>query len=385
MGASLYRSIAEITDDGVALREILDAHRLWVLSEQLQGKQAQMMRSDFTNCDLYGVFLKNALLRWSNFESANLSEADLSGADLGEANLRGALIYRADLRYADLTNATLGDADLRWAELHGSDLCASDLQKANLTSADLHSANLNHANLSGAILFGTRFNGTDVCLANLTGASCGYTTFADCDLSNSIGLETVRHNGPSSIGVDTIIKSQGRIPDSFLKGAGVPDIWIEYAKSLVENPIEFYSCFISHSHEDQDFCDRLYADLQTKSVRCWYFPEDATWGKSVWGEIDRSIRVYDKLVVVCSEHSLQSPAVIREIERALQREDGEKKEILFPIRIDDYLFGKWDHPRKADVIAKVVGDFRGWMDHEQYKKNFDKLLKALNRPPAEKS
>jgi len=68
----------------------------------------------------------------------------------------------------------------------------------------------------------------------------------------------------------------------------------------------------------------------------------------------------------------------REIERALQREDREKTEVLFPIRIDDYLFEKWVHPRKADVVAKVVGDFRGWKKHEQYKKNFPKLLKALN-------
>jgi hypothetical protein len=27
----------------------------------------------------------------------------------------------------------------------------------------------------------------------------------------------------------------------------------------------------------------------------------------VWGEIDTAIRHYDKLVVICSEHSLESP------------------------------------------------------------------------------
>jgi hypothetical protein len=29
------------------------------------------------------------------------------------------------------------------------------------------------------------------------------------------------------------------------------------------------------------------------------------------------------------------------------------------MRIDDYLFDKWNPPREADVVAKVVGDFRG--------------------------
>ena len=79
----------------------------------------------------------------------------------------------------------------------------------------------------------------------------------------------------------------------------------------------------------------------------------------MWGEIDTAIRHYDKLVVICSQHSLESPPVIREIERALQKEDREHRNVLFPIRIDDYLFDEWDHPRKADVVSKVIGDFRG--------------------------
>ena len=109
-----------------------------------------------------------------------------------------------------------------------------------------------------------------------------------------------------------------------------------------------------------------------------YFPEDAKWGEPVWGEIDRSINVYDRLIVVCSERSLTSDPVLREIERALQREDNEGKNVLFPIRIDDYIFAKWQHPRKADVVAKVVGDFSGWdTDVTKYETALQKLLKAL--------
>ena len=54
--------------------------------------------------------------------------------------------------------------------------------------------------------------------------------------------------------------------------------------------------------------------------------------------------------MICSKDSLQSVPVIREIERALQKEDREHKNVLFPIRIDDYLFDEWDHPRKADSV-----------------------------------
>ena len=85
-------------------------------------------------------------------------------------------------------------------------------------------------------------------------------------------------------------------------------------------------------------------------------------------------------MVICSKHSLKSPPVIREIERALQKEDRERKNVLFPIRIDDYLLKKWDHSRKADVVKKVVGDFRGWDNLATYSKAFSRFLDALNRP-----
>ena len=192
------------------------------------------------------------------------------------------------------------------------------------------------------------------------------------------GLETVFHFSPSTIGIDTIYQSKGNIPDVFLRGAGVPEDMIAYVRSLRGKVIDFFSCFISHSAKDKPFCERLYADLQAKGVRTWYFPEDAKWGETVWGEIDRGIKIYDKLVIVLSENSLQSKPVLREVQRSLDREDKEHKNILFPIRIDDYIFDKWEHERKADVLEKVVGDFSGWdKDAAKYQKAFDKLLKGL--------
>jgi hypothetical protein len=192
-----------------------------------------------------------------------------------------------------------------------------------------------------------------------------------------MGLETVTHHGPSTIGLDTFFRSQGKIPESFLRGAGVPDIFLEYATSLVGKAVEFYSAFISYSSKDEDFAKRLYASLQANGVRCWLFPEDAKWGETAWGEIDRGIKVHDKLVLICSEHSLQSEPVLREIERALQREDKEKKSILFPLRIDNYIFEKWEHHRKADVVRKVVGDMRDWTNPDSYKRAFERLLRDL--------
>ncbi|MGA3327348.1 MAG: hypothetical protein ABSF45_23035 [Terriglobia bacterium] len=48
-------------------------------------------------------------------------------------------------------------------------------------------------------------------------------------------------------------------------------------------------------------------------------------------------------------------------------------------RIDDYLFEEWEHPRKADMVSKVIGDFRGVNDLAAYSKAFPRFLDALNR------
>lgn len=230
-------------------------------------------------------------------------------------------------------------------------------------NADLHSVNLARSNLQRL---------------ELSQARIYRVAFDDVDLSTVKGLDTTRHRGASSVGIDAIYKSRGNIPEVFLRGCGVPEDMIAYARSLRGKAFEFYSCFISHSTKDQHFCARLHADLQAKGVRVWYFPEDAKWGEPLWGEIDRNIKVYDKLIVVLSANSLQSGPVLREIERALIREDSEHKNVLFPITLDRYVFDTWEHERKADMLRKVVGDFSGWdKDAAKYDKAFDKLLKGL--------
>jgi uncharacterized protein YjbI with pentapeptide repeats len=310
--------------------------------------------------------LKQGVDAWNQWRLMNpWVTPDLEGADIRECDLRG-----ADLRGAFLWQANLYGANLAGVQAREAIFAGANLYRAEISGASLRGANLHATNLDGADLSGT----------DLSDAEIVDTTFGNNDLSMTKGLETVRHLGPSTIGIDTIYKSKGNIPDAFLRGAGVPEDFITYMKSLVGKAIDFYSCFISYSSKDDDFAQRLYADLQAKNVRYWKFDENAKWGEPVWGEIDTAIRHYDKLVVICSQHSLQSPPVIREIERALQKEDREHRNVLFPIRIDDYLFDKWDHPRKADVVSKVIGDFRGWDDHATYAKAFPRFLDALNRP-----
>ncbi len=142
-------------------------------------------------------------------------------------------------------------------------------------------------------------------------------------------------------------------------GAGVPEDFIRYMKSLAGNPIEFYSCFISYSSQDDDFARRLHADLQQNKVRCWFAPEDLKIGEKFRTRIAESIRVYDKLMVILTEHSLASPWVEEEVEAALEKERKQRgKLVLFPIRLDDAVMNT-DQAWAASLRrTRHIGDFR---------------------------
>jgi hypothetical protein len=177
---------------------------------------------------------------------------------------------------------------------------------------------------------------------------------------------------------ESIYNSEGKIPELFLRGAGVPDKFIAYVRSLVGGAIEFYSCFISYSTIDQEFADRLYVDLQSSGVRCWFAPEDLKIGDRFRDTIDESIRLHDKLLIVLSENSIRSPWVESEVEAALERERRQQnRPVLFPIRLDDAVIHT-DKAWSADIRrSRHIGDFSQWKDHDFYREALTRLLRDL--------
>ena len=332
--------------------------------------------------------LKQGVYAWNKWRAENpgiipdLAGPDPHGADIGLADLRGADLRGAhftgaNLFAAQLAGANLVGAELRWTHLERASLSGADLRGADLNGARLADADLRGANLSGAGLMESNLRGAHLANSDFTYALVVSTVFGDSDLSTVRGLETVRHSGPSTIGIDTIYKSKGNIPEVFLRGAGVPEDFIVYMESLARNPIEFYSCFISYSSKDDDFAQRLHADLQQKGVRCWFAPEDLKIGDKFRVRIDESIRIYDKLVVILSENSIRSPWVEEEVEAALEKERKQNKPVLFPIRLDDAVM-ETDQAWASNLRrTRHIGDFRAWKDHDQYQKSFERLLRDL--------
>jgi uncharacterized protein YjbI with pentapeptide repeats len=308
-------------------------------------KQNPDIQPDLRDVDLNGIDLSEAILNRVNLRWANLSGANLNGAKLGEANLGETSLSRANLNGVSLEQANLSRADLSRTNLRGANLISTDLRGATLSEADLTKAELNmailggtnfskaileHAILVGAVLLDANLGGVD-----LSKAIVGYTTFGNADLREVKGLETVKHTGPSTIGVDTIYRSAGNIPEAFLRGAGVPDDIIALAGALKEKGVHYYSCFISYSSRDEPFTQRLHSDLQGNGVRCWFAPDDMKIGDKIRPTIDQSIRVHDKLLVILSENSMQSGRVEDEVETAIEEEKKRGGTVLFPIRLDE--------------------------------------------------
>jgi len=307
--------------------------------------------------------------------------------DLTDANLMGGILGHADLTAADLGGAELGWANLEKARLSGANLSRANLVSANLNGADLSDANLEHANLADAFLKGTELSG-----ASLRGSRCWDTTFADVDLSNARGLSEIEYAGPNSIGVDTLVKSRGKIPESFLRGCGVPDAVIQHLPYIFNamEPLQFYSCFLSHSTKDEEFVKRLHGRLEQEKLRVWYAPEDLRGGRKLFDQIDEAIRVYDRLLLVLSEHSMNSEWVQTEIKGARKKERAMGREVLFPIALAPFEEIKtWrclDSDSGEDLAEKIrafhVPSFCDWKDHDSFEKGFADLMRDLRREDA---
>jgi uncharacterized protein YjbI with pentapeptide repeats len=363
-----------------------------------------LTRSRFNHEKLSGI----------NFSETNLAGADLSYTDLCDADLCGAWLAKTDFAYAVLDAANLTEASLLLrsptgdddkifilgshvegefvkkqniddiifapvatnffrASLRGTKFCRANLYNANMKYADLEAANLRDARLTE-----TDFRGANLMLVDFEGTWLNETIFVDTNLKNVSNLESCVHGGPSIIDHRTLLKS-GSLPKGFLRGIGLSDTFIEYIPSLfgLDKAIQFYSCFISYSHKDEEFAKLLHADLQDCGVRCWFAPENLKIGDKLRYAIDESIRVYDRLLLILSAHSIQSSWVEHEVEAALDKETERGKTVLFPIRLHDAIL---EH--KAGWSAKVkrerhIGDFREWKNHDVYQLAFKRLLRDL--------
>jgi hypothetical protein len=317
------------------------------------------------------------VLTTEHIKESDLAEVDLRSMDLRGINLSGVYLHGINARLANLS-----DGDFSGSRIFSGDFRNAKLEGADFRKAHILGASFEHANLARALFREARFlevnlSYTDLGGADLTNAAITWINLAGIDLSEVRGLDTIRHSGPSSLGLDTIYRSKGKVSKQFLRGCGVPEEFIQYMHSLVAAPIDFYSCFISYSSLDHEFAEQLHSQLQSEGVRCWFAPQDLKTGDEFRTRIDESIRIYDKLLVVLSENSIRSRWVQKEVETAFEKERSRRGLVLFPIRIDDAIM-ETDKAWAADIRrTRHVGDFRGWKDSDFFETALNRLIRDL--------
>lgn len=348
-------------------------------------RKALLNEVNLKGANLICTNLFEANLERSNIESGSLINVSLIHAYIKEANLSRATLIRTNLRSANLRQACLNGSTLYGTDFSWADLSGADFSNAILRGVNFSKTNLSNTNFSEAELRSINFDGSYLSGSIFKSSEMSDNIFANVDLSNVLNIETIRHFGPSTVGIDTLHLSSGSIPSKFLRGIGTPELFIEQNEELIGVPLEYYSCFLSYSTTDVEFADKIYSDLQINGVRCWYAKEHMRAGIKIIPQIDEAIRRHDKLVLILSENSINSHWVRTEMKRTIEYQEEEGSQRLFPISLLPFKeLRNWElidtytgRDLAAEVCSYFIPDFSKWKDHYSYRIAFDRLLSDL--------
>jgi uncharacterized protein YjbI with pentapeptide repeats len=351
----------------------------------------------FQGGDLSGIDLSDANLLNVDFSSARLTGSNLSGAFLCGATLQNADLSGAIVRAALFGPGNLQRVELRETQLDWPDFWKVDLREANFLGARLEGASFWESDLRGANLWRTNLIECYLGETSLSNARFGRTVLALMDLTQSNELDSSRHDAPSTIGVDTLQRSRGQIPGHFLKGCGLNDWEIEAARLWDpdlsekernditeeihrlrgEQPMQLNPLFVSYTHADDVFIDKLGQLFDERGIRYWRDVRDMMAGR-METQIDRAIRLNPTVLLVLSARSVESDWVEWEVSQARKLEQQLGRDVLCPVALDDaWKTCSWPGPLKRQIEKYRILDFSGWRDVAIFERQFAKLLDGL--------
>ncbi len=355
--------------------EVIDLRQANLSDAKLRGVDLSI--ADLCGANLSGASLQKADFRLATLEHANLIEANLSGANLIQADFN-----RADFREASLNKANLTGAEFIQASFSGASLIGAHLWEVNLRGAILEGTNFREADLRRVELKDVVFSGVNLKGADFSGADLYSTILGNVDLSETKGLDEVKHFSPSHISTDTLQLSKGKIPDIFLRGCGMSDWEIESAKLYqpelsakqvndiiyriydlrASQAIQINPLFISYSHADNKFVDEMEKYLDNKGIRFWRDIHDAPAGP-LEKIVDRAMRLNPTVLLVLSKRSVKSDWVEHEAESARELEKELGRHVLCPVALDEaWKVCKWEQRLRRQIMKYNILDFSKWED-----------------------
>lgn len=145
------------------------------------------------------------------------------------------------------------------------------------------------------------------------------------------------------------------------------------------------SCFISYNHRDEEFARLLHEQMKKIGLNVWLAVNDLGEGK-IHEQIERTIKLHDKVLLILSENSMSSNWVKSEIRWAIEADIIEGTRRILPIRLtgmDDIKQWKYFDADYGKDLAKEIReyhiyDFSGWRDIKSFMESFDRLVAVLS-------
>ncbi len=140
------------------------------------------------------------------------------------------------------------------------------------------------------------------------------------------------------------------------------------------SPIVLHYVFISYSHVDATFVERLEAGLDKKRIRYWRDVHDMKAGR-MEKQIEKAIRVNPLVLLVLSKSSVESDWVEWEVSKARELERKEKRDVLCPIALDEaWKTFDWPGPLRQQIMDYNILDFS---DPGAFDEQFEKLVGGI--------
>ena len=264
----------------------------------------------------------------------------------------------------DLAGANLADTELSGADLSNTKLSGANLKRANLRAAVLS------AETTGAALVGADLEGAHIgSVVDAIRLDAPKAMWSHVHVGERVDFDPLHDPGDASYWL--IRQGEETLQESLLRR-------IDEQSTKEEATTEFHSCFISYSHADKNYARRLHDHLRTRGIRCWLDEHDLKPGDRILDVVSDAIRLHDKILLCCSESSLESWWVKDEIRKAQERERRDGRDIIIPLMVDRYLLDRWEDGLATDLRSRLAADFTGWEhDNAVFEEQFERVVKAL--------